>query len=1306
MKKAVTKSISFLALTVSLNLKATEPIIKQTGISFTENKGQVCDQNLKPRPDVLFSGSSADMVYHLTNTGISYQLSRVESWNETKEEKTKTLLRAPGVTSIYRVDVKWMGINPNVEIEKGKALEGEANYYLQQCPNGALNVKSYTDVTYKDIYNGIDLKWYEREGNLEYDFIVSPNADASKIKLQINGAQKLRVNEKGELEIMTPFGKITEKAPVAYQEGKLIKAKWQLKNNELQFNIASYDHSKKLTIDPMVRLWGTYYGGNVSDRIRDVTTDASNNSYVVGYTSSTTAGTIIATTGAFQTSHGGGGGAWDAFIAKFNPSGVRQWATFYGGVGDDYAMANAIDGVATPNLYVTGYSSSSGTVITTAGAFKTTNSGGFDAFLLKFNSSTGARIWSTFYGNTNNDYGNDCAVDGANNVIAVGTTSNAPTSTLIATAGSHQSASGGNTDGFIVKFNSSGVRQWGSYYGGTTNDFVYGCDVNKTTNEIAFVGYASGSPTGIVTAGAYQSTGNAFIVKFNQSGVRQWGTYYAGSSDEIFSCAINTTGDVYAVGNDNSSSSGLGSTGSHQPTYGGGASDAYLVKISSNGATRLWGTYYGGSSADEAMACSLDNSGNVYMTGYTMSTANISSFASHQTTFGGGAVNDAFIAGFNSSGVRLFGSYYGGGLTDYGWSCKPDGAGNVYLAGSSAQTGAAGIISTTGSQQTNYGGGADDGFLAKFYACQNLTLNIAGGTTTVCAGSTILSASGSGFTSYSWTPTGATTSSITISPTITTTYTLVANTATAGCVYMDVHTVTAGITPTLNVSQSTPSICSGGSTAFLGASGATTYSWSSGQTTASISVSPSITTTYSVTGTIGACTSTRTLQLTVYPIPSPTITASSTTICAGSSATLSGSGAATYVWTGGNTNSVIVVSPTSTTTYSLFGSTNGCTGASGVSIVVIASPTVNATASTPSICSGSSTSVTLTATGASTYSWNTGPTTATIAVTPTITTTYSVVGTNTLGCSRTRTINVVVNNSPTVTVNNYTICPGGTATLVASGATSYSWNTGATTATTIVSPSTNTNYTVTGTSFGTCTNTKTLSVTVGSAISIVLTPNPSTICIGSTGTITASGATSYTWNTGSNASSIVISPTTTTNYTVSGTSGTCNGTNTISISVSANPTVNAISSTSIICLGNSATLTASGANNYSWNPGTLSGASVVVSPVANTTYTVVGSNSAGCANASTVSLIVSACTGVQEINSPSNSILVFPNPNNGVFTIHAAELGQYSIINSIGQLIEVIEVNENSQAITLNNLSEGIYYIIGKSVKAKFIVTK
>ncbi|HRD37297.1 MAG TPA: hypothetical protein PLC65_01590, partial [Bacteroidia bacterium] len=119
-----------------------------------------------------------------------------------------------------------------------------------------------------------------------------------------------------------------------------------------------------------------------------------------------------------------------------------------------------------------------------------------------------------------------------------------------------------------------------------------------------------------------------------------------------------------------------------------------------------------------------------------------------------------------------------------------------------------------------------------------------------------------------------------------------------------------------------------------------------------------------------------------------------------------------------------------------------------------------------------------------------------------------------------------------------------------------------------------------------------------------------------------SGATSYTWNTGSNASSIIITPTTATTYTVAGTSGSCSGTNTISISVSPNPTIAASSSSSIICLGNSATLSATGANSYNWNPGSLTGAAVVVSPTSNTTYTVVGSNSAGCTHTQTLGLVV------------------------------------------------------------------------------------
>ena len=491
----------------------------------------------------------------------------------------------------------------------------------------------------------------------------------------------------------------------------------------------------------------------------------------------------------------------------------------------------------------------------------------------------------------------------------------------------------------------------------------------------------------------------------------------------------------------------------------------------------------------------------------------------------------------------------------------------------------------------------------------------------------------------------------------------------------------------------------------LTASGATSYTWNTGPTTSTITVTPTISTTYTVLGSNGTCAGSKTINVNVIPLPSGTVTASSASICSGQTTTLTATGATTYSWSTGqlNTTGTISVAPVISTLYTVSATALGCSKTYSINIVVSANPTVNVTASSPSICSGSSAS--LTASGASTYSWSTGATTTVIAVSPTITTIYTATGTAVSGCRDTQTISVNVTTTPTLVTNNYTICAGGTATLSASGATTYSWSTGQTTGSITVTPASNTTYTVTGNN-GMCSDVNTVSVTVGSALSIAVTPSVPSICIGNSGTLTASGATSYTWSTGSNSTSVVVSPTINTTYTINGTSGACAGSKTITVLVNSNPSVTASSSSSVICTGNSTSLTTIGANTYVWNPGSLPGATVVVSPTLTTTYSVTGTSTAGCANTKTISVTVSACTGVNEIQTNSNTILIYPNPNNGEFILIINEQGIYKIINSIGQTVETIEMKENSQQININGLSDGIYYIIGKTAKAKIVVTK
>lgn len=351
------------------------------------------------------------------------------------------------------------------------------------------------------------------------------------------------------------------------------------------------------------------------------------------------------------------------------------------------------------------------------------------------------------------------------------------------------------------------------------------------------------------------------------------------------------------------------------------------------------------------------------------------------------------------------------------------------------------------------------------------------------------------------------------------------------------------------------------------------------------------------------------------------------TACVGSSITMTNTaiGAASYTWSfpGGSPATSNALNPgvvyNSPGIYTItLNSQNGTSFASTTKTVNVSYGNAVSVTS-PSICIGTAT--TMVASGASTYTWNTGSNTASIPVSPTVTTTYTVKGTN-AGCVSQKIATVTIKPLPNVAVSNQTICSGGTATLSASGATTYSWNTGFTGNPLIVSPGTNTTYTVTGTTNG-CTNTKSVSVTIGSALSIQITPSQSTLCAAASTTLAASGATSFTWTPGGTGSSIIVAPNSTTSYSVTGSNGSCNGNNIITLTVVPTPSILVSASPSAICAGNSSTLSATGNyTSYVWSaPGGTTNA-ISVSPSNSSTYTVTASGNGGCSTSSVVSVTV------------------------------------------------------------------------------------
>lgn len=547
-------------------------------------------------------------------------------------------------------------------------------------------------------------------------------------------------------------------------------------------------------------------------------------------------------------------------------------------------------------------------------------------------------------------------------------------------------------------------------------------------------------------------------------------------------------------------------------------------------------------------------------------------------------------------------------------------------------------------------------------------------------------------TSWTWTatsPTGVTFSNINAqNPTVTFanagTYTISLIAKNTSGSSTSTRTLTINATPLVAVNSST--ICSGNAAA-LTASGATSYAWSTSATTTSVSVSPTASTNYTVTGTSNGCSASSTASVTVKA--TPTVSTNNPSVCNGNPAVITASGATTYAWSTSATTASISVTPAVTTNYTVTGTTNGCASVKIVTVTINSTPTVAVNSST--ICSGSS--AVLNATGATTYSWSTSAATGSISVSPATTTSYTVTGSNG-SCTNIKIANVTVKATPTVSVNNASVCDGNPAVLSASGATTYNWSTSATTASVTVSPSVTTTYTVTGTTNG-CNDVKAVTVTVNTTPTVAV--SSITICAGSPAALNASGATTYSWSNSSTSQTISVSPTTSTTYTVTGFNGTCTDTKIASVTVNALPSVAlSLSSSTAVCInaapvgltGSPAggNFSGTGVSGSSFNPAVAGAGTFTIS------YAYTDANT--CSGSDQKIITVDLCTGINEMTN--TEFLIYPNPTSGIFTVEfgsAIETVNLEVFDAIGKLVVLKTGLTSSTQVSMESFAKGIYTV-------------
>ncbi len=451
-------------------------------------------------------------------------------------------------------------------------------------------------------------------------------------------------------------------------------------------------------------IWSTYFGGpgyDLPNQYYDhtITTDPLGNVYVVGYTNST----VGIASGGFQDIYGGG--AFDAYLVKYDANGNQIWATYYGGSGDDQGYAVSTDNNG--NVYLAGFTSSTDNIA--SGGFQNTYGGGTsDAFIVKFNAN-GNRVWGSYFGGESNDnlagpVGVNC--DGNGNVYLIGST----VSISGIASGGFQNNNSGQGDAYLVKFDSNGIRIWSTYYGGSLGEF--GCSViTDSMDNVIITGYTMSTTN--IASGGFQNTHagsvnntDAFLVKFDTDGNRLWATYYGGPGEDSGLCVSTDGSNVYLAGI-SQSISGI-SSGGFQNNNGGGINDAFLVKFESGG-NRIWATYYGGN-GEETGNVQTDSYGNVILSGHTSSASSIAS-GGVQNNYGGGA-NDLYYVLFDSDGNRICSSYFGSTENEFGGQVVTN-EDNIYIYGSTNSI--SGIAS--GGFQNSFAGGYTDAFLAKLSSC-------------------------------------------------------------------------------------------------------------------------------------------------------------------------------------------------------------------------------------------------------------------------------------------------------------------------------------------------------------------------------------------------------------------------------------------------------------------------------------------------------------------------------------------------------------------------------------------------------------
>ena len=582
------------------NAGQARALLSQLPLLFEPNLGQV---NLG-----RVNASPSDSAVKFVARGSGYSLF-LDSAGATLALRSQARAGSPARTESVRM--KLAGANPSAHIAGADLLPGKSNYLIgNDRSKWRSNIPQFARVSYEEVYPGINLVFYGKQGQLEYDFQIAPGADPSQAQLEFDGAQNVELSS-GSLILKGDGGSLLFAAPSVYQEidgrRQPVEGRFALRAaNRVGFEVGPYDHSRELIIDPVLT-YSTYFGGSGNDTFPYVTVDILGNVYLTGSTTSTD----LPVLDAYQTTLNSTPNAQNIFILELNPqagTGGVEYLTYLGGNGTDSSVGIGVDGTT---IYVAGTTTSTNFPFTQT-AYQTSPKQGstgpqhvFVSVLIP--TATPELVYSTYLSGSGADVASGMTIDTAGNVYVTGTT----TSTALSDEGSLTNqfpasatpeaqpfqavTRGAPIQFFVTKVNTVaagiGSIAYSTYFGGgaPSNPIATGGGIAvDTTGNIYFTGttnfiYTGQSPvTDFPILNAYQpcldqppplvivtglpvcnnttdTTADAFVAKLNnptntQATQLAWSTYFGGANSETGTGIAVDAGatNVYITGSTNS----------------------------------------------------------------------------------------------------------------------------------------------------------------------------------------------------------------------------------------------------------------------------------------------------------------------------------------------------------------------------------------------------------------------------------------------------------------------------------------------------------------------------------------------------------------------------------------------------------------------------------------------------------------------------------------------------------------------------------------------------------------------------------